>query len=332
MAAKSMSSPALAAEPSVALPVAPVTEGSAVQYGLTPENREARKGLLTASEWAASLGYHPDKTALSVYLEKIGELPPFEGNERTELGQLLEDPILEAGARKLGIKIQRNKDLVIHPSQKWAAATPDGFSGELVVEAKNVGSRVAHRWDEGVPAYVDIQTRVQMACSGAPRAIVVALVGGSDLRTFEVERDPDYEANLFKLGMAFMQRVWLKEPPTPSADDLEYLKAKYPRSSGKLLDATDADMSLVAAYSHAKAAADAAEEAVDSIRARLVERIGAADGIAGLCTYRSARDSQVTDWEGVLRALNVSVPADVIAKHTKARAGSRRLLLSKGVK
>lgn len=302
---------------------------SAPAIGLTPANLAAREGKLTASDWAAALGYHPFKTPLQLYREKRGEAEATVNWEPAEIGHLIESAILSIGVHRTGLKIQPNSDFVVHPEFEWAGCTPDAFSDDDgTVDAKNVGARMAHHWDNDAPVYYDIQRRIQIACTRKKRGHLFALIGGNDFRVYTIERDEEYERYLLAKGREFMERVWNGEPPEATAGDIDQLLGRYPQNTKPFVTPTDADKALIAEYRVAKEAADKVEKVRKDLYAKLIDRLGDAEGLEGLCTFRKDKDSIGTDWEAVCMGLGVPVPADLIVKHQKVtRNGPRKLRL-----
>ena len=74
-----------------------------------------RQSYLGASEMAAVLGVDDHKTALDLYNEKIGLVPPFAGNNQTKRGLRLEEIAAQEYTEATGRKVQRRQTELIHP-------------------------------------------------------------------------------------------------------------------------------------------------------------------------------------------------------------------------
>ena len=48
---------------------------------LSAEQHEVRRTKLTASDWAAVMGFNKYRNSVDVFLEKTGKSEPFAGNE-----------------------------------------------------------------------------------------------------------------------------------------------------------------------------------------------------------------------------------------------------------
>lgn len=76
-------------------------------------NLQHRKKGLGASESAAALGYSDYKTPLDIYREKLGLVPPFEGNAYTLRGSRLEDIIAQYFGDGIELEFEEAKVLTV---------------------------------------------------------------------------------------------------------------------------------------------------------------------------------------------------------------------------
>lgn len=129
---------------------------------------EERKRYITASDAAAVLGKNPYKKPLEVYLDKLGLIPPFEGNAHTRRGVENESKVISAFCATVpsAKNVAPNAALVTSDDYPFLAATPDGF---LKYKGKKATLEVkcpAKNW-ETPPEYYVIQVWVQVLVSGA---------------------------------------------------------------------------------------------------------------------------------------------------------------------
>lgn len=80
---------------------------------------EERQSYLGASDMAAILGVDDHKTALDLYNEKVGLVPPFEGNNQTKRGQRLEEVAAQEYVELTGRKVQKRRTELIHPEHDF---------------------------------------------------------------------------------------------------------------------------------------------------------------------------------------------------------------------
>ena len=156
---------------------------------LTEAQLAERRDGISSTDVAAIAGQHPYRSALDVYADKMGALPPADlsENEAVQWGIRLEPIVLERYSQEHGDTIVTPNVIVCpecagaclepqsarvklvdcsfcenqgyiqeiyhHPDLDWARCTPDAFcqNGDSYgLEAKTVGVRSAHRWgDEG---------------------------------------------------------------------------------------------------------------------------------------------------------------------------------------
>lgn len=103
--------------------------------------QEQRKYKLTASTFAAAIGLWP-RRRVQLWLEKIGYLYPFIGNEATSWNNIKEEEALERYKLITGndvrfpeFQVYRDTD----PEYDWLAASPDGTVEQIVYELSSRG-------------------------------------------------------------------------------------------------------------------------------------------------------------------------------------------------
>jgi putative phage-type endonuclease len=320
----------------------------------SPAWLEERRKYLGASDVAAVLGLSKWATAAEVAGEKLGTFKR-EQNEAMGRGHALEPLIRMAWALDTS-NCAVAGSMRVHPVHAWASATLDavvvGDSGvSIPVEIKTVNDRsfASGEWgadgSDEIPEYYLAQVQWQMAVVGASECFLVALCAPSatlkllasmanagantkmlvnavreiGLHTYRIEANADLQATMFEVAGEFWQKHVVDREPVPD----------YGRmiDSGDILVATMEQEELIAdlkarrsCLATVKADCEAAEDKVKTM-------IGASSGIKsslGQVTWKKAKDSSVTDWEAVARAAGAG--AELIAEHTKSRAGSRRLV------
>lgn len=282
---------------------------------LTDEQKALRWHGIGSSEVAAVIGLNNYRTPTDVWLEKVGLVEPFGGNEATEIGENIEAWIAERYA-------QSNQ---CHSFVPWftvvcaidgdefdfCLATPDYLIEPLpkkwsILEIKNVGHFASKDWDtdkpDGVPPYVYAQVQWQMFVTGIHKAVVCAFLGGSKIRWWNI----DYNEN-FACRMAIaVEKFWnCHVLPTrlfhwldwnvdipPDNLDGSYLKVKYPESDGCMLEATPATIAYAKVYNNVKSGLEEFEKELVELKSKLIEIIGDADGIEGICTYKTNKNGR----------------------------------------
>lgn len=218
---------------------------------LTPEQIAARRSTLGASEIPVLAGVVPWKSPIQLWMEKRGIAAPFDGNEFTEWGTILEEPIRNWYARKRSVGIRKPSAPFIHRTESWASCSPDGlvyptvdrntdFDELSVDRGLEVKCRGAHRADEWgpedtdeVPFDVAIQCQWSMAVTGLERWDVATLIGGNQGRIYTLTRDDVTIENLLTIGRDFWFNYVVPgvQPPIDGSEAThELLKTMFAKS------------------------------------------------------------------------------------------------------
>lgn len=208
---------------------------------LTTEEKKTRRRSLGASEIAAVCGLDPFRGIWDVWASKVG-LGIEEDVPSAEMGHLFERPLLEHYSQKTGIALTYPKNMR-HPKYDWVSATPDGIKEkDRVVQAKMVGGHMAHHWGtETAAEYVVIQVQWEMMVADVPLAVIVACIGGTDYRTYDVPADAQMQEDLLDIGRSFWyEHVLPNVPPDPDASEAcrRAVAARYRKVSSDMLPAS----------------------------------------------------------------------------------------------
>ena len=269
---------------------------------LTAQQKEMRRTGLGSSDSPVILGESEFRTEFDVYLDKA---EGFEAGETPwqELGTLLEPVALELYRRRTGAELTYPGTLR-HPTRPILLDTPDALAilpGEEVraVEAKAIGYMGPEWGEEGTdqiePAYI-IQAmhhllvlRAVRAASGyslLPEAVdLPVLFGGREFRIYTVQWDAEFAESI----AAECERWWsahvvAKVPPSleGSRNAAAWLARKFPRNRGPLLEAARGDDLMAEALHDARHRLEEAERDEATATNYLKQRIGDAEGIAGI--------------------------------------------------
>lgn len=96
-----------------------------IPYGSHEEWLKIRKGYIGGSDAGAIIGLNPYNSAFSVWAEKTGQVPEFEGNISTRVGTYLEDLVAKLFAEETGKQVQRLNFTLVNPDYPWACANID---------------------------------------------------------------------------------------------------------------------------------------------------------------------------------------------------------------
>lgn len=220
-------------------------------YGTRDNWLASRKTALGASEVAA-LFTGPDGACLSpftspfiLWLEKTGQQEPTDLTaEYVEIGSLIEPVVAELYQRRTGRTVWQGGPFCVaeHPDLAFLRATPDRWVVESpdrdspgLLQIKNANAFKVKDWDAGVPDYIEIQVQAEMAVTGRDWNSVGVLIGGSSFRSFDVERNPDFIAELIEQARHFWSLVESRTMPDLDASPrtLEAVKRLHPADNGE---------------------------------------------------------------------------------------------------
>ena len=323
-----------------------------------PKSKEwlkERRKYLGASESAAALNVDPHKTATDVYLDKIGEGTPFEGNAFTERGLVLEPAVCLAYATQNGVTLGP-EFFARHSEEDWMAATPDA---SIEGKKKHLQVKTHNNWvrddyapsgvPDGFPLHESIQVTHELAVTENDEADLVVLFGEEselqlladimktglitqvelaryildkmDFRTYTIERDLKVERDLIdSLRPFWFDCVLKREYPAASP---------YRQDNGMIIQATPEEAMLVADLKRAMLYQFVASQEVDRVKGEIQGLLGARAGIytkLGKVTWKKCKDSkkEITDWEKVAKeAIEENLyesgdkaPDDIVQAHT----------------
>jgi len=287
---------------------------------------------------AAITGNHPYRTAIDVQLEKRGEAPPFDENERTRWGNLLEVPIRADYAERHGVHIEVPGTLQ-HPKHPWQIATPDGIvyaqpggPPDRGLEIKCHTIYEAWRYGEPntdeVPMHELVQCVWNMQVTGLDRWDLVAFIDGQP-RDYTLLRDQEFVELLVDAGARFMRdhvEGDLPVPPDGSKAYSEHLARRWAAHGDKLVQISELD-TQVAAFRDLVALHALATRNVERAKQELKDRIGADAGLTWTeggklqkLTWKRCADGSRVDSAGALvdvcnyAALNLGSLGPLIAE------------------
>lgn len=298
---------------------------------LTAEQLAERVHFVGASEAAAVLELDDFKTPLDVYWAKV-EPVVDEGSVYTEIGNALEPVILRRYAIERGVVVLPSPGSVRHPKHPMVAATPDGLvAGQRRgIEAKApVTAKSKAKWfdEHGEPTVPDtyfVQCQMQCEVCDLDAVDLVALIDG-ELVVREIERDRELGAMwVEQIAGWWARHVVLRDPPEPRdhVERSDFIARKFKRSQGFMRSPGEDDVETAAKLARLKAQAKTLKEQIDDLETTLKARIGDADGIEGIATWKTDKTGRV-DWKALAEARKPT-PAE-LAAHTGEP--SRRFLL-----
>lgn len=278
---------------------------------------QARRRGIGGSDAAAIAGLNPWKSALAVYLEKIGELQEDTQSEAAYWGATLEDVVAREFTRRTGLKVHRRHAILQHPQYTFMIANVDRFvldpeRGRGVLECKTTGAHNARDWDEGrIPDQYMIQVQHYLAVTGLQYGYVAVLIGGQRYQHYLVERDERLIQYLIQIEAAFWELVEKRTPPpvdgSQAATDI--LNLLYPAKETQPTEMTmpPTALDLIEEYEQAKAELEEAKARADAAANKLKAMLGEFE--SGRVGDRRVIWKPVTQNRVDTKALKVKYPA-----------------------
>lgn len=301
---------------------------------------ELKRCGLGGSDAGAIFGVHPWRDQYSVYLEKMGLLPPPEPSMRMRLGKLLEQPIAQLFQEETGYEVRWHDRTTVHPVCKWLVTTADAFIlGRPVragLDCKLVGWDQRRKWQDEVPQYIVVQAWTYMAAYDCDEWHIAALIG-DELRVYVIRRDAAVEKAL----LARLEEWWTRyilgseEPPLGgSAATTEWLQAAYP-NHGPVRPATRDEIALLEQYAEVRNEIALLKPAKDTLENQLRRACADVEAITwehGRFSWKKTKDTEFVNWEAIARSLIAAGGLQdsdnvkkLIGAFTAVRPGSRRI-------
>jgi len=245
-----------------------------------------RKQYIGGSDAAAVVGLNPFASPFSLWAEKTGNLPEFEGNLATEVGTYLEEFVAKKFEKETGKTVRRCNLSLVNDKYPWAIANVDRLvvGEDAGLEIKTTSELNMKRFKNGeYPDNYFCQCCHYLAVTGKARWYLAVLIGNREFRTFTIDRDEDEIAALMQAEEKFWCDYVLarKTPPVDGHSATgETLKALYSEDSGESIDLGDCDR----LFDRRKALTGqqkALKEEIDGIDNEIKVRLGNAS--RGLC-------------------------------------------------
>lgn len=214
---------------------------------------EERKKSLGGSDVGAVLGMNAYSSAYTVWAEKTGKLPPFEGNEWTRLGNDLEGYVAERFCNASGLKVVKDNSTWRNDKYPHLHANIDRkvVGMKAGVECKLTSELNAKKYNNGeFPDRFYAQCVTYLAVTELDRWFLAVLIYGKGIKIYQMTRIvndvvpewceasvyiDDNEINAMVQATAeFWNCVQTNTPPMVDGSDStsETLKTVYADSNG----------------------------------------------------------------------------------------------------
>ena len=194
-----------------------------------------RHKYIGGSDAAAVVGMNAFMSAYSLWAEKTGRLPGFEGNLATEVGTYLEEFVAQKFAQETGKKVRKCNLSWFNDQYPFAIANIDReiVGEDAGLEIKTTSELNTKKFKGGeYPANYYCQCMHYMAVTGKKRWYLAVLIGNREFKWFTIERDEEEIKALMEAEAAFWEQVKKDIPPVAdgSSSTADTLSALYPNS------------------------------------------------------------------------------------------------------
>lgn len=261
-----------------------------IKRGDRTEWLQLRKQYIGGADAASVVGLNDYQSPYALWCEKRGTTTPFEGNLRTEVGTYLEEFIAKKFEQETGKKVQNCNFSLINDLYPWAMADVDRMvvGEDALLEIKSTSSlNLKHYRNGDYPARFYVQVMHYLAVTGKQKAYLAVLIGNSDFKIFEIERDEAEISALMEAEKQFYGYMQSGEEPPANAVDVESIELAHPASNGTSIELFG-QQSIMREYLELKERIAALEKEADSIAATLKQDMGDAEkGTDGqfVCTW-----------------------------------------------
>ena len=209
-----------------------------IPYSSKEEWLALRKQLgIGGSEAGSVIGLNPYKGAYTLWAEKTGKIPEFEGNLTTEVGNYLEEFVAQLFTRETGKNVRRKNRILVNDKYPFAFADVDrmvvGEKALLEIKTTNSFPVIKKIRNKEYPEQWYAQMTHYLAVSGLEKAYLAVLIECRDFKIFELDRDEAEISALMGEEEKFWSMVQTNTPPP--ADGLkstsDTLSALYPESN-----------------------------------------------------------------------------------------------------
>lgn len=301
-----------------------------------------RRTGITGTDVSAILGINPWASPLDIWLDKRGQAEPKAENMAMRLGNLLEPVVATLYAEETGATLI-DPGFLRHQARGWHIGTPDrvtihkdddrlGQWGTLIeIKTARSGNEWGDPGTDQIPRHYLTQVAWYLALTELQVAHVAVLIGASDYRRYEVQRDLDLESVLIEQCRRFWEDYVLTGV-MPAIDGsksaAKYIASRFPRNVEPMRPATEEELTLARRLAAAKRAVASHQAEADECENLIKAAIGDAEGLdlgdLGKITWMATKPRETVDWKAVAAA--ASIPAELIAAHTKTGEATRRFL------
>jgi putative phage-type endonuclease len=199
------------------------------------EWKALRHKYIGGSDAAAVVGLNTYVSQYTLWAEKTGRLPGFDGNLATEVGTYLEDFVAQKFAQETGKKVRKSNQSWFNDEYPWAIANIDReiVGEDAGLEIKTTTELNLSKFKGGdYPANYYVQCMHYLAVTGKARWYLAVLIGNREFKWFTIERDEDEIKALMDAEKQLKHLIDTDTPPMAdgASSTASTLSSLYPNS------------------------------------------------------------------------------------------------------
>lgn len=200
-----------------------------------------RSRYIGGSDAAAVVNLNPYSSPYSLWAEKTGKVPGFDGNLATEVGAFLEEFVAKKFEEETGKKVRKANQSFLNSQYPFAIANIDReiVGEDAGLEIKTTDSMNLKRFKGGeYPANYYAQMVHYLAVTGKQRWYLAVLIGNKEFKWFVLDRDEAEINALMNAEADFWEHVKNDTPPAVDgmAATSDTLQTIYHESNGESVD------------------------------------------------------------------------------------------------
>lgn len=206
------------------------------------EWKALRKQYIGGSDAASVVGMNPFSSPFSLWAEKVGKTPEFEGNLATEVGTFLEEFVAKKFERETGKTVRRCNLSLVNDEYPWAIANVDRLivGEDAGLEIKTTSELNMKNFKNGeYPGNYYCQCVHYLAVTGKARWYLAVLIGNREFKIFTIDRDEEEIKALMDAEREFWNTYVLpkKTPPVDGhSATSEAIKKIFSEEAGDSID------------------------------------------------------------------------------------------------
>ncbi len=252
------------------------------------EWHERRKHFIGASEVATIMNANPYGNQYELWATKKGMIPPFGGNDATQLGQDLEGSILDIAERDFGhidrdVEYQHDS-LPLRATLDGETVNGDGISCPIECKTAGMLSGRANGWgDEGLVQYADqvpqhyyVQVQAQLLVSEMELAYLYALMPQRGVVKYKIIADRDLHSMIEQKVDDWWQCHMIDDVAPSMLGVSSKVLSMLPRQEIQI-ELDDRVSRVIDELEHAKSERKRIDEKVKMLQTVIVSELGEAD-------------------------------------------------------